>query len=116
MVNIKHSVHTKIWIEDENGETVLGAGQLEILNVINDKGSISAAARAMNMGYRSMWGKLKKIEKRIGKPLLIRKKGGASGGNSILTFEAKIMVDKFKQLQHEISKSAEKIFKEKSLF
>ena len=115
MKNHKHSVHTKIWIEDEQGDTVFGAGQLKILEVIDAEGSISAAAKAMNMGYRSMWGKLRKIEERTGKPVLIRKKGGAAGGNSVLTPEAKIMVEKFRQLQHEINEKAAKIFLEISL-
>ena len=69
-------VHVKVWIEDDAGETFFGAGQLKILEAINRTGSISAAAKEMKMGYRSMWGKLKKIEERIGRPVLVRKKGG----------------------------------------
>ncbi len=115
MEKSKHLIHTKIWIEDEQGETVFGAGQLKILEVIDAEGSISAAAKVMHMGYRSMWGKLQKIEQRIGKPLLIREKGGASGGKSVLTPEAKILVQKFRILQHRINTIAVKEFTEISL-
>ena len=52
------SVHIKVWIEDDTGETFFGAGQLAILEAIDEYGSISAAAKEMKMGYRSMWGKL----------------------------------------------------------
>ncbi len=103
---------TKIWIEDGQGKTVFGAGQLKILEVIDKEGSISAAAKAMNMGYRSMWGKLQKIEQRVGKQLLIREKGGASGGKSVLTPDAKILVQKFKLLHHKINENALKEFTE----
>ncbi|NOX32224.1 MAG: hypothetical protein GXP56_00590 [Deltaproteobacteria bacterium] len=53
----------------------------------------------MGMGYRSMWGRLKKIEQRIEKPLLIRRKGGASGDKSVLTPDAKIMVEQFRKFK-----------------
>lgn len=99
-------IHTKIWIEDDQGQTVFGAGQLKILEIIDNEGSISAAAKKMKMGYRSMWGKLKKMEQRLGKQVLIRKKGGISGGASVLTSEAKILVEKFRYLQQKINLDA----------
>jgi molybdate transport system regulatory protein len=105
-------IHTKIWIEDDQGGTVFGAGQLKILETIDNVGSISAAAKKMEMGYRSMWGKLKKIEQRLGKQVLIRKKGGSSGGASVLTPDAKILVEKFKRLQQKINLDAKNAFDE----
>ncbi len=64
------------------------------------------------MGYRSMWGKLKKIEQRLGKQVLIRKKGGISGGKSVLTSEAKTLVQKFRQLEEKINLEAKNAFDE----
>jgi len=104
--NRHKSVRIKVWIEDEKGETFFGAGQLKILEAIDNTGSVSAAAKEMKMGYRSMWGKLKKIEKRFGKPVLIRQKGGIKRGSSTLTAEAREMVDKFKQLKQKINAEA----------
>jgi molybdate transport system regulatory protein len=108
----KYIIHTKIWIEDDQGGAIFGAGQLKILETIDKEGSISAAAKKMKMGYRSMWGKLKKIEQRIGKKVLIRKKGGISGGASVLTSEAKILVEKFRYLQQKINLDAKNTFDE----
>ncbi len=105
-------IHTKIWIEDDKGGAVFGAGQLKILETIDKEGSISAAAKKMKMGYRSMWGKLNKIEQRLGKQVLIRKKGGISGGASVLTSEAKILVEKFRHLQQKINLDAKNTFDE----
>ncbi len=108
-------IHTKIWIEDDKGGKVFGAGQLKILETIDNEGSISAAAKKMKMGYRSMWGKLKKIEQRLGKQVLIRKKGGISGGASILTSEAKILLEKFRHLQQKINLDAKNALDEINL-
>jgi molybdate transport system regulatory protein len=102
-------IRMRLWIECETGETLFGEGQITILEAIEKQGSINAAAKSLGMGYRSMWGRLKKIEERIGTPLLIRRKGGASGGQSVLTAEAKRMVEKFRQLQQNLHETAEKI-------
>lgn len=102
-------IRMRIWLECETGETLFGEGQITILEAIEKKGSINSAAKSLGMGYRSMWGRLKKIEQRIGTPLLIRRKGGISGGESVLTPEAKRMVGKFRQLQQSLHETAEKI-------
>jgi len=112
MENKAYMIHTKIWIENDQGEMVFGAGQLKILETIENEGSISAAAKKMKMGYRSMWGKLKKMEQRLGKQVLIRKKGGASGGTSVLTPDAKILIEKFRYINQKINLDAENAFDE----
>ncbi|HKL00953.1 MAG TPA: LysR family transcriptional regulator [Desulfotignum sp.] len=81
-----------------------------ILETIREQGSINAAAKALGMGYRSMWGRLRKMEKRLGKPLLVRHKGGAQGGHSDLTPEALEMIEKFKRMRQEITEISETIF------
>lgn len=103
-------VRMRIWIESDTAETLYGEGQIGILEAIEKEGSINAAAKSLGMGYRSMWGRLKKIEQRIGFPLLVRKKGGAFGGESVLTPEAKLMVEKFRQLQQEINNAAKRVY------
>ncbi|THB73481.1 MAG: LysR family transcriptional regulator [Desulfobacteraceae bacterium] len=104
------TLRTKTWIVDENKDTLFGAGQLKILETIERTGSISAAAKEMKMGYRSMWGRIRKVEQRTGKSLLIRHKGGSDGGRSELTEDAKLMVSRFKALQQRIDDAAQDIF------
>jgi molybdate transport system regulatory protein len=52
------------------------------------------------------------MEKRLGKPLLERHKGGAEGGHSDLTPEAIEMIEKFRRLRLEIAEAAETIFRQ----
>ena len=111
----KKRVRIKVWIEDDNGETFFGAGQLKILETIDETGSISAAAKQMSMGYRSMWGKLKKIEAHLGMKVLIRKKGGSKGGSSSLTPEARDLVDRFRQFKQRINTEASRALEHLSL-
>jgi molybdate transport system regulatory protein len=52
------------------------------------------------------------MEKRLGKPLLERHKGGAEGGHSDLTPEAIEMIEKFRRLRREITDASETIFRQ----
>lgn len=69
----------KLWLETEKGY-VFGEGAFELLGRIEKYGTISKAAASMNMSYRQAWGILKKVEKRLGEPLVETKRGGAHGG------------------------------------
>jgi len=110
MKNKRPKLRVKLWIECDTGDSIFGEGQMCILETIREQGSINAAAKALGMGYRSMWGRLRKMEKRLGKPLLVRHKGGAQGGHSDLTPEALEMIEKFKRMRQEITEISETIF------
>lgn len=94
------TVRSKIWIEDENGEVVFGSGRLRILSAVEKTGSILAAAKALKMSYRAVWGKIKATEERLGQPLLERRTGGSRGGGSELTPFAKALTESFRRLEN----------------
>ncbi len=48
---------------------------LELLAEIHRSGSISAAARALSLSYRHVWGELKRWEGELGRPLVVWAKG-----------------------------------------
>lgn len=105
----KLTVKSKIWVEDENGKVVFGAGRLRILKAIEEQGSILAAAKALGMSYRAVWGKIKATEERLGQPILRKQTGGAHGGGSQLTPFARTLVDRFQQLE-DLSRSTADAF------
>ncbi len=106
-------IRSKIWIENENGEMVFGLGRLKILKAVHRLGSLQAAAKELKMSYRAVWGKLKATEERLGIPLLIRKKGGASHGGSQLVPEAEALLEQFNTLHKEIIIQSDHLFKDK---
>ena len=92
-------VKSKLWIENEKGEVVFGEGRSQILEAIEKHGSIHAVAQELQMSYRAVWGKIQKVEKRLGQPLLLRKTGGVGGGGSVLTPFARQIVDLYRRLK-----------------
>lgn len=107
-------VRVKVWLE-EDGQLIFGKGKLDLLSAIVQTGSISQGAKKLKMSYRRAWSYLCAIEKRLGQPLLIRKKGGSDGGGTVLTPYAKELLEKFYRLDKEtyqfIQSQYSKIFK-----
>lgn len=66
-----------IWIEETNGKVVFGLGRYRILKAVRRLGSLQAAAQELKMSCRALWGRVRAIEERLGKPLLIRDPQGS---------------------------------------
>ena len=105
------SVRSKIWLE-KAGEPVLGKGRLMLLKAVDAEGSISRAAKQCNISFRRAWSYLNSAEKNFGIKLLDRKKGGAGGGRSTLTPEARRLIEKFDVLSHDTGRYASKRFED----
>lgn len=104
-------VRSKVWLE-KNGELVLGAGKARILKAVAETGSLNAAAKKLGMSYRHAWSSIRAAEQRLGRPLLVRSKGGPKGGGARLTAEAARLVDRLALLETETKAFADKKFKE----
>lgn len=74
----------RIWIEGRDG-TFLGFGRVALLEKIKEYGSISEAAKSMNMSYRHAWELIDSINRQAKSPLVETSTGGKGGGGAILT-------------------------------
>jgi molybdate transport system regulatory protein len=88
-------LRTKIWIEHKD-RIVFGRGRADLLEAIVSTGSISAAARQLGMAYRHAWAMVHASEQRLGRPLLVRTKGGRGGGGARLTGLAKALLREYR--------------------
>lgn len=104
------SIRVKVWIEDEKGELVMGMGRVSMFDAIERTGSLNKAAAELNMSYRSLWGRLKKTEERLGREVIVRATGGKDGGGSELTPRTREMAEQFRKLHDELDIRAEELF------
>ncbi|HAN17574.1 MAG: hypothetical protein A2X13_03160 [Bacteroidetes bacterium GWC2_33_15] len=88
----------KVWLENTKGHGILGDGKFELLEMIDKYGSLSAAADKMGISYRKAWGNVKEAEEKLGFLLVEKHRGGAHGGNSVLTPEGKKLIEAYKEL------------------
>ncbi len=103
--------HFKIWLE-RDGKIALSDWRVELLELIEETGSLAAAAKRLKVPYRTAWYKLKDLEKCWGFSLLVTESGGASGGGSRLTTEAQQLVIRFRRLTTDIQQIVEKRYQE----
>lgn len=104
------NLNYKIWLEDSAGEGVLGDGKWILLKAIESEGSLTAATEKLNLSYRKTWNNLKKIEKKLGFPILDKTRGGKDGGGSTLTSEGKKLVKSFDKFHAEFDCVIQKAF------
>jgi len=81
---------------------------IKILQVLQEKGSIRAAAGTLGVSYRTLWLRIRKIENTLGYYLLNRQKGGISGGRDVLTLPAQVIIERYKVLAKLVQKNIEK--------
>jgi len=74
----------KLWFVGEDGEYVFGLGT-RLFAEIDRLGSVSAAARELGMSYRYALERITVVEKRLGRSLVERTRGGKEGGGAKLT-------------------------------
>ncbi|MEG6616598.1 LysR family transcriptional regulator [Peptococcaceae bacterium 1198_IL3148] len=98
----------KVWLEWDH--TVFGDGLYHLLKLINETGSISGAARQMNMSYRAAWGKIKKAEKHWDIKFVKTKIGGEQGGGAKLTDPALELIKRYDRFIDELDSIIPKLF------
>lgn len=78
---------------------LFGEGRDKLLKAIEECQSLNAAAKKLNMSYRAAWGRLKASEDRMGCKLVEHQQGRRMH----LTAWAKALIDRFDQLEENIS-------------
>lgn len=64
-----------------DAETRIGPGKISLLEAIARAGSISAAARELEMTYRRAWELIDHMNKAFGQPLVVGHTGSAGGAS-----------------------------------
>ena len=96
-VELPLEIRSKIWIE-RGEDVVLSEWRVSLLEAIDANGSLSRAAEALDVPYRTAWDRVKATEAELGVRLLESESGGADGGGSRLTPEARDICRRFRRI------------------
>ncbi|MCR9172140.1 MAG: LysR family transcriptional regulator [bacterium] len=80
----KYQINSRIWVGSEKG-MLLGEGRIALLREIEKNGSISKAAKAMDMSYKKAWRLVDEMNRNAKQPLVQQKIGGKGGGGTVLS-------------------------------
>lgn len=77
-------IRGRLWIE-RDGRTYLSWGRVVLLERIGDLGSVSAAAKSMQMSFSHAWHLVEDMNALAPEPLVEKQAGGRQGGGAWLT-------------------------------
>ena len=86
----------RIWIDTKNG-ALLGYGRIELLEKIQETGSLRKAALEMKMSYQQAWNLVKQMNEHAEEPLVVMQRGGKNGGTTYLSEKGLAAIETFKQ-------------------
>lgn len=102
----------KVLIISDDGEKIFGEGPYRLLKAVEETGSLRQAAMSMEMAYTKARKILLNAEKGFGTQLVIPTKGGSHGGGSVLSSEAKVIMERFELFKKKCAEENERIYKE----
>ena len=89
---------------------VFGKGGAQILSAIDRLGSLSASAKKLHMSYRFVWKYIQRMEDRLGKPVIVTRRGGTphagrkGGGGAKLTPIARTLLKDYRAMEKRLQK------------
>jgi molybdate transport system regulatory protein len=78
--------HGRVWIDGPEG-TFIGHGRVVLLEGIAEHGSITKAAKSMQMAYRHAWDLVDSMNRQARTPFVELATGGKGGGGARVTAE-----------------------------
>ncbi|MGT2428148.1 winged helix-turn-helix domain-containing protein [Cupriavidus basilensis] len=85
----------------------IGPGKASLLEAIERLGSISAAAREMEMGYKTAWIMVESMNTQFVGPLVESSKGGSRGGGARLTSLGYEVLQRYRSMETKAQRAIE---------
>jgi len=84
----------RVWIDGTDG-TFLGYGRVVLLERIREYGSITRAAKSMEMSYRRAWDLVDSMNRQAKRPFVALATGGKGGGGARVTEDGERAIQLF---------------------
>lgn len=100
-----YMIKGEVWLE-KNGRLFMDSNRVNLLCLVDQFGSLAAAARSMGLGYNSAWLWIIEMNRLSPRPLVVRSAGGVNGGYSVLTEHGRRIIAEYTRLNSEIKEAA----------
>ncbi len=88
----------RVWVDGPDG-TFLGYGRIVLMERIKEHGSITKAAKSMDMSYRHAWELIDSMNSQAPEPFVVTSTGGQGGGGTVVTKPGEQAIRKFWKTQ-----------------
>jgi molybdate transport system regulatory protein len=90
----------------------LGPGKIALLEGIRTHGSVSEAARRMDISYRRAWLLLDSLNKSFDVPTTVNSVGGRGGGGAEVTPFGVLLIERYREVEKKLNDVAGECLKE----
>ena len=91
---MQYKIKSRIWIEVDD-KMFLGEGRVKLLKAIERTGSLSKAAKSIQISYNKAWKLIDSVNKAAKELVVIKNTGGKGGGGAIVTAYGKNLISSF---------------------
>ena len=92
-----YKIKSRIWIESNN-KVLMGEGRMRLLKEIDRLGSLSKAAKNLDISYKKAWTLVDAVNKSAKVPVTESSIGGKGGGGATLTDYGKELIEAFEAI------------------
>lgn len=87
-----------------NGRLLVGRDRIRLLEAVAEHGSITRAARAAGISYKTAWEAVDAINNLLPRPAFVTKAGGREGGGADVTAEGRRLIAVFRGLEARLNR------------
>jgi molybdate transport system regulatory protein len=98
------SLHAALLMRRGDGMKI-GAERIALLEKVGELGSIAAAAKALDMSYKSAWDSVQALNNLFEHPLVLAHPGGRQGGATAITEQGRTVIQAFRLLEAELAQT-----------
>jgi molybdate transport system regulatory protein len=77
----------------------IGRGKIALLEAVNETGSISGAARLLNMSYKRAWDLLEELNSNFKERVIVTNVGGGHGGGAELSPSGRALIEHYRAFE-----------------
>jgi molybdate transport system regulatory protein len=100
----------KAWLV-AGDEFLMGPRYVRLLEEIDRRGSIREACSRIGLSYRTCLNRIRRMERVLGAPVIHTTRGGAAGGGSELTAEARELIRLYRKWRTGLERSSDELFR-----
>ncbi len=112
----KSNIHPKIQVSIAGEEMFFGPGPYRLLKIVERTGSVRDACNEMGLSYSKAWKILNRMEVELGCEMVIRSRGGTTGGHTVVTEYGRRFMEIYEQFNESVQRFAqaemERLFKD----
>src|SRR5579872_4701502 len=97
-----HSIKALLQLR-RNERSQVSPDRIRLLETIRQKGSITAAAKALGLSYKGAWDAVQAMNNVFERPLVIAQAGGRAGGAATVTSAGEAVMLAYRRLEADLS-------------